>query len=162
MPIKTIYTQKKKKIHQSKILNQLKSSHQPVKQSIFLLKNAISYQKRKDNDEKKVTRHNLEALKTPALEVGDGLVGLALPGRAPRLDVVENVDAGGALGPDGAVLVVAEDVAVHGREVDDGDSECAVHVEDDAPQSRLGGGGGHGDVGVVEGGGGTHTSSEGE
>lgn len=111
--------------------------------------NSIS-KRRKKRKEKQVTGHNLEALKTPALELGDGLVGLALPGRAPRLDVVENVNPGGVLGPDGAVLVVAEDVAVHGREVDDGDGERAVHVEDDPSQSRLGGGHGVG-RGLVEG-----------
>jgi len=37
------------------------------------------------------------------------------------------------------ILIVAEYGFVHGREIDDGDGECAVHVENDATEARFGG-----------------------
>lgn len=53
---------------------------------------------------------------------------------------MQDVDAGGALGPEPPVLVVPEHGPVHGGEVDDGDGEGPVHVEDDAAQAGARGG----------------------
>lgn len=72
--------------------------------------------------------------------MGDGVVGVALLLGRPLLDVLQYVDSRGALGLDPPVLVVAEHRPVHGGEIDDGDGEGAVHVENDTPQPRFGGG----------------------
>lgn len=81
--------------------------------------------------------------KSLALEISDGVIGLLLLVLRPSVDMRQDVDTGGALGFDAAVLIVAEDGTVHGGEIDDGDGEGAVHVENDASERRFGGGGGH-------------------
>lgn len=91
------------------------------------------------------TRHDLEALKTLTLDLGDGVVGLLLFMRRPSLDVTQNVDARRVFRLQPAVLRVAEHRPVHGRKIDDRDGEGAVHVENDASEARFEGGrmGGH-------------------
>jgi len=91
------------------------------------------------------TRHDLEALETLTLDLGDGVVGLLLFMRRPSLDVAQNVDAGRVFRLEPVVLGVAEHRPVHGLKIDDRDGEGAVHVENDASEARFEGGrmGGH-------------------
>jgi len=93
------------------------------------------------------TGHDLESVEPLPLEARDDLVRVALLVGRPVLDAVEDVDGASARG------VPAEDLAVHGREVDDGHREGAVHVEHHPAQRpprpgggrwRGGGGGRHG------------------
>ena len=68
-----------------------------------------------------LTGHDLEAIESAALEIGDGLVGLVLLLGAPGLNVVEDINPGRILGLDSDVLLLAEHGSVHCGEVDDGD-----------------------------------------
>lgn len=86
------------------------------------------------------TGHDLEFIESVFFETGDGVIGLALLMRRPVVDEVQDVDSGGVWGFDAVILVVAEDGFVHGDEIDNGDGECAVHVENDASEARFGGG----------------------
>lgn len=83
------------------------------------------------------TRHDLEALETLTLDLGDGVVGLVLFMRRPSLDVTQNVDAGRVFGLQPEILRIAEHRPVHGRKIDDRDGEGAVHVENDASETRF-------------------------
>lgn len=89
------------------------------------------------------TGHDLEQLEATTLVLGYSLVGLLLLVRGPALNVVQDVDAGGVVGPGSEVFLLAKDGPVHGGEIDDGDREGAVHVEDDAPQASPSGEIGH-------------------
>ena len=84
------------------------------------------------------TRHELEAIKSRACVFGDSLIGFALLIGGPALNMVQNVDPRGVLGFDSLVLVFSEDGPVHCGEIDDGDGEGTVHVENDASQACFG------------------------
>lgn len=103
-----------------------------------------------------MTGHDVEAVEALPLEARDDLVRVALLVGRPVLDAVEDVDGASPGRARRSVgRVPAEHLAVHGREVDDGHREGAVHVEDHPAQRsprpgggggrrRGGGGGGHG------------------
>lgn len=86
------------------------------------------------------TRHDLEFIESVLFEAGDGIIRSALLMWGPVVDEFQDVDSGRVWGFDAVILVVAEDSFVHGDEIDDGDSECAVHVKNNASEARFGGG----------------------
>ena len=82
-----------------------------------------------------LTGHDLEAVEPLLPEARDDLVCVALLVERPALDAVEDVDGASPRRARGGVgRVPAEHLAVHGREVDDGHRERAVHVEDHPAQ----------------------------
>lgn len=93
-----------------------------------------------------LTGHNSEAIKSLALEIGDDFVRPALLIGSPILNNVQNIDSRWVLSSDSIMLVVAKHGFIHSGEIDDGDSEGAVHVEDDSPEAAAGRDGG-GEIG---------------
>lgn len=79
--------------------------------------------------------HDLEAIEALLFKIGNDFVRTPLFIGAPALNVVQNVDAGGVLRLDGTVLFFAKNGPVHRREVDNGNSQGAVHVEHNASQT---------------------------
>lgn len=90
------------------------------------------------NQQNSRTWHDLEAIESLALEIGDGFDRLSLLLGAPILDLVQDIDSRGILGLDPKVLFVAEHRSVHRREIDGRNGESSVHVEDDASEASFG------------------------
>ena len=93
-----------------------------------------------------LTRHDLEAIKALFFEISNNLISFSLLIGTPILNVMQNINPRRVFSFDPLVLVVSEDSLVHCSEVDDGNGEGAVHVENDAAEAGFGGESGHGKV----------------